>query len=137
MSMWMRYCCKKIHHTYSGLQWDIRTSIFAQRLTDCESRDFYERDTTWQGMFERDWAMAHGKDKFQRMLETVLGSGASAVDVPTVKEGMRKLYRGMLRVFDYYAAVGSGDTIFNIHLNEWVQVSVFVCAGVPVRSPNK
>ncbi|GMH33362.1 hypothetical protein BSKO_01196 [Bryopsis sp. KO-2023] len=112
----------------AGEPWDIESSIFKPRKSQCDSKAFYDNDDTLQSMFEKDWEYCMQKEKFKRFIGGKSRDNESGV-LKDVKLAMGEFYPTLIRMFDYQSCLSSGSDIFSMHLNEWGQL--MVDCGIP------
>ncbi|KXZ56071.1 hypothetical protein GPECTOR_2g953 [Gonium pectorale] len=100
--------------------WTLPSSIFKNRVKECDARAFYDSHQVEERMFERDWQRACSKEKFTSMMSRENKANKEGKDEKVaIKEVHDVLLRYWAQVFGayvYYAAGGTGDP-YHMSLN--------------------
>ncbi|KAK3275778.1 hypothetical protein CYMTET_16108 [Cymbomonas tetramitiformis] len=105
--------------------WKIEHSVFRPRAREAECRSFWNKAKFLGKMFQVDWARNMKKEKLRISIQKEYKQGyggTKALDemkaVQDLKEVVEKYYRSIVRLFDYYSVLGSGDP-FHVQLNAY------------------
>ncbi|GFH06879.1 uncharacterized protein HaLaN_01594 [Haematococcus lacustris] len=79
-------------------------------------KGFYDAKGIDCNAFDHDWGRCESKERFQRKMQKLTKGRPELVE--GLKQELRNRYQGLLRIFDYYASLSSGDP-FSLHLNAW------------------
>ncbi|GAX83592.1 hypothetical protein CEUSTIGMA_g11017.t1 [Chlamydomonas eustigma] len=93
--------------------WRIEDSFFAKKPRENDSKSYLDRPAVELSSFDFDWGMCCTKSRFGKMINKW-----SNGKVEGLKHELRERYRALLRVFDYYSCLGSGDP-FSMQINGW------------------
>ncbi|GAX86341.1 hypothetical protein CEUSTIGMA_g13753.t1, partial [Chlamydomonas eustigma] len=95
--------------------WGLEDSIFSPKPRENDSKGFYDKEGMEADVFDLDWQRCLDKSKFSRMLGKHVPSEETMARL--VAE-LRSRNKEVLRVFDFYASLGAGDS-FAMHINSW------------------
>ena len=104
--------------------WKIDESVWAPRLTESQSKDFYDTPKLLREQFELDWRRCISKTTFSKFLVKTIREGqmlemsnqAVEEELEQVKQEIWEDYDIMCNAFSFYAACSSGDG-FSMKLN--------------------
>ena len=106
-------------------KWKLGDSMWAPRVKWCDSRDFKEKPQCLRALFELDWKRCknHGLAKFINRNDdgdSDEGNDSDGDDEDEeVKDALWDHHQLLFVLFDYYAAMGSGDNVFAMKLNSF------------------
>ncbi|KAL6759102.1 hypothetical protein V8C86DRAFT_1376225 [Haematococcus lacustris] len=100
----------------AGKPWALEDSIWAPRPSENDSKGYYDAKGIVCNAFDHDWGRCESKERFQRKMQKLTKGRPELLE--GLKQELRSRYQGLLRIFDYYASLSSGDP-FSLHLNAW------------------
>ncbi|KAG2438847.1 hypothetical protein HXX76_005387 [Chlamydomonas incerta] len=100
--------------------WTLPSSIFKNRVKECDARAFFDSHAVEEKMFERDWQRACAKEKFTSMMSRENKANKEGKDekvaIKEVHDVLLKYWPQVVGAFVYYAAGGSSDP-YHMSLN--------------------
>eukprot|EP00198_Chlamydomonas_reinhardtii_P003541 XP_001692877.1 flagellar associated protein [Chlamydomonas reinhardtii] len=100
--------------------WTLPSSIFKNRVKECDARAFFDSHTVEEKMFERDWQRACAKEKFTSMMSRENKANKEGKDekvaIKEVHDVLLKYWPQVVGAFVYYATGGSSDP-YHMSLN--------------------
>jgi hypothetical protein len=107
---------------FRGEGWQLKGSIWAERVKLCDSRDFWDTDRTYQQCFMRDWIhlveLPRVRNLMQRLDETVKdGRKTFDEEMQQVHDVLYNNYRILLNIFRVYSCVeGASHNAFTMDM---------------------
>ncbi|GFH24579.1 uncharacterized protein HaLaN_22398, partial [Haematococcus lacustris] len=100
----------------SGPDLDDADELARGLLKAFAKKGYYDAKGIDCNAFDHDWGRCESKERFQRKMQKLTKGRPELVE--GLKQELRSRYQGLLRIFDYYASLSSGDP-FSLHLNAW------------------
>jgi hypothetical protein len=105
-------------------------SIFDDRKTECDSKDFFNSNRCYSRTFEHDWKRAAGTKRFAKYIsitDQLVRQGEKSISEveKEIKAILKRNYKMILSVFQYYTGnspgmTGYGTGSFCIHQNAFM-----------------
>lgn len=98
---------------------DLNESVFAPRVSESPSKDFYDKERVTRSQFRIDWGRVWDKSGFRRTLTKAAGNDEGLIE--SMKEILRANYQALCNIFAYFCCLNSDGETFSLLVNAYTE----------------